>query len=508
MTKQVTAINSQRIVPHALDLEKAILSRCIQYRDEYAKAADILKTDHFYSDKHRTIFGAMTSMFNAGIKFDSLLLAEELKRKDDLEFAGGIQYLQELSTYIEFSMDLDRHCLIVVERFIARNGITVLTETIADFRNPEADVFETVEKADTWVSDVNNIGPGAKPVDLETAADAVLAKIDEYHESGLDTPPGLQTGFADLDNVLNGLQGGDMAIVAGRPAMGKTAIVLKMARNIAEQGKGVALFSLEMSTAQLTSRMLSGDSEINGEKMRNIAMLSKHERELLKESSNKFRNWNIKIADDAGASMGKIRARSREIKRDFERKGHTLDIVIIDYLQLVGDDAGKSKSSNREQDVSRMSRACKMLAKELDIPVIVLSQLSRAVETRGGDKRPQLSDLRESGSLEQDADQVMFLYRPEYYGIEDDEAGNSLKGVAYVIVSKNRHGRCEDVPLRFISNCADFRDLDQGDFDLMPDSQEKESKWKGSGVAAPEYQKQGAALGAVPANRSADHVPF
>jgi len=309
--------------------------------------------------------------------------------------------------------------------------------------------------------------------------------------------------------MLCGLQGGDMTILAARPAMGKTAFVLKLARNVAADGKGVAFFSLEMSTAQLTGRMLSGDSQINGQKMRAINLLTPHERKLLKESREKFRKWDLKIADDAGASMAKIRARSREIKREFERKGKTLDIVIIDYLQLVGDDSSSRKSGNREQDVSRMSRACKMLAKELDIPVVVLCQLSRAVETRGGDKRPQLSDLRESGSLEQDADQVLFLYRPEYYGIDEDEQGNSLKGIAYVIVGKNRHGECRDVPMRFISDFADFSDLDGGDFDLLPDSMEKKTKWQGSGVADPQYQQKPALPNVTPQPRNDNElVPF
>ena len=286
-----------------------------------------------------------------------------------------------------------------------------------------------------------------------------------------------------------------MTILAARPAMGKTAFVLKLARNVSETGKGVAFFSLEMSASQLTGRMLSGDSQINGQKMRAINLLTPHERDLLKDSREKFRTWDLKIADDAGASMAKIRARSREIKRDFERKGSTLDIVIIDYLQLVGDDSNSRKSSNREQDVSRMSRACKMLAKELDIPVVVLCQLSRAVETRGGDKKPMLSDLRESGSLEQDADQVLFLYRPEYYGMDADEQGNSLKGIAYVIVGKNRHGECREVPMRFISDFADFSDLESTDFDLLPDHMEKEGKWHGSGITAPEYQEKKSGYG-------------
>jgi replicative DNA helicase len=500
---------SNQLLPHAQELEKAIISACVKFRDTYPQAADILKSEYFHAPKHQVIFAAMTSMFNAGIKFDSLLLTEELKKNGDLELAGGVKYLQELSRYVKFSMDVDAHATIIAERFIARNGIETLSEVVGDFYDPKADVFEAIGKADSWISDVNNIGPGSKPVDLETAAADFIQKIEDFHESGQDLPPGLQMGFTDLDKMLCGLQGGDMTILAARPAMGKTAFVLKLARNVAADGKGVAFFSLEMSTAQLTGRMLSGDSQINGQKMRAINLLTPHERELLKESREKFRKWDLKIADDAGASMSKIRARSREIKREFERKGKTLDVVIIDYLQLVGDDSNSKKSSNREQDVSRMSRSCKMLAKELDVPVVVLCQLSRAVETRGGDKRPQLSDLRESGSLEQDADQVLFLYRPEYYGIDEDEQGNSLKGIAYVIVGKNRHGECRDVPMRFISDFADFSDLDNEDFDLLPDNMEKKSKWQGSGVAAPEYQPK-PSLPSVTAQPRNDNelVPF
>lgn len=504
MTKQITEIQIGKMLPQAQDLEKSVLSTCLRFKYAYPQAADILKPEHFHRPQHQAIFAAMCTMYNSGSEFDALLLTEELKKKGTLELAGGVSYLQNLMRFPKFSQRVDAHSKIIVERFIARNGIENLSQVVGDFYNLEIDVFETVEKADQWISNINTIGPGSKPVDLDVAADDLINKIEDYFESGIDTPPGLLTGFRDLDATTNGLQPGDFVILAARPAMGKTAMALNVARNIAEGGKGVAVFSLEMSTAQLTGRVLSGESQINGQKMRNYSKLNPQERKVLKESRDKFRDWDMKICDDAGASMGKIRAKSREIKREFARKGKTLDAVIIDYLQLIGNDPGGKRNTNREQDVSQISRACKMLAKEMGIPVIALSQLSRAVETRGGDKRPQLSDLRESGSLEQDADMVMFLYRAEYYKIEEDEQGNSLKGIAELIIAKNRSGETKDIPLRFISDFADFRDLDMLDFDLLPEADENKGKWKGSGIedtTRPVFQP-------VPANTNTENVPF
>jgi replicative DNA helicase len=267
---------------------------------------------------------------------------------------------------------------------------------------------------------------------------------------------GVPSGLTALDRITSGWQKSDLVIIAARPAMGKTAFVLTVARNAAvDFKKPVAVFSLEMSNVQLVNRLISAEAEIESDKLRK-GNLEPYEWEQMHHRISRLSEAGLFIDDTPALSILELRAKCRRLKAQ-----HGIEMVIIDYLQLMSGDSSAKKSGNREQEIASISRGLKELAKELSIPVIALSQLSRAVETRGGDKRPMLSDLRESGSIEQDADMVMFLYRPEYYGIMQDESGNPTNGVGEVIIAKNRHGSVEDVPLRFIGKYTKFCDLDQ-----------------------------------------------
>ncbi|MEL7124380.1 MAG: replicative DNA helicase, partial [Bacteroidota bacterium] len=297
---------------------------------------------------------------------------------------------------------------------------------------------------------------------MSSLASKAIKQLEELKnkEDGLT---GVPTGFTVLDRLTSGWQPSDLIILAARPGMGKTSFVLSLAKNAAlDFKKGVAIFSLEMSSLQLAQRIISMDAEVSGSKMRN-GQLEDYEWQQLHSSIEKLSEIPIHIDDTPGINVFELRAKCRRLK-----KQHDIQMVIIDYLQLMSGGSDNQKG-NREQEVSAISRALKGLAKELNVPVIALSQLSRAVEVRGGSKRPQLSDLRESGSIEQDADQVAFIYRPEYYDILEDEEGQSLKGVAEVIMAKNRHGKLDTIRMKFTAEFARFSDLEDTGFDDLPD---------------------------------------
>jgi replicative DNA helicase len=297
---------------------------------------------------------------------------------------------------------------------------------------------------------------------MSSLAAKTLKQMEELKgkEDGLT---GVPTGFVDLDRITSGWQPSDLIIMAARPGMGKTSLVLSLAKNAAlDYQKGVAVFSLEMASIQLAQRLISMESEVPLHKMRN-GQLEEDEWKRLKEAIERISDAPVYIDDTPGINIFELRAKCRRMKMQYD-----IQMIIIDYLQLMSGGGEGSKGGNREQEVSAISRALKGLAKELSVPVIALSQLSRAVETRGGSKRPQLSDLRESGSIEQDADMVTFIYRPEYYQILEDEQGQSLKGIAEIIIAKNRHGAQDTVRLKFTGEFARFSNLDDPDFGSFP----------------------------------------
>jgi replicative DNA helicase len=347
-----------------------------------------------------------------------------------------------------------------MQKFIQRELIAISSEIIKDAFDPSADVFELMDKAERELFQISENNFRRASSSMQTLVkDAIQgiesAKAQEGHLSGVPS------GFTDLDRLTSGWQGSDLVVLAARPGMGKTAFVLSMARNMAvDMKRSTAIFSLEMSAVQLVTRIISGESQLSGDKLRK-GNLEEYEWQQLNSKITNLIDAPIFIDDTPALSVFELRAKCRRLKEQ-----HKIEIIIIDYLQLMtaGTDTG-----NREQEISTISRSLKSLAKELNVPIIALSQLSRSVETRGGSKKPLLSDLRESGAIEQDADMVIFIYRPEYYKIYEDDDGNPTEGTGDIIVAKHRNGALDDIRLRFVAQYARFQDLDTVEPDYIPD---------------------------------------
>ncbi len=446
-----------KVQPQALPLEEAVLGAVMLDKDALPVILDILRSESFYSDAHQLIYKAMLRLFEKTQPIDLLTVTEELKKSGDIDTIGGPYYLVELTNRIASAANIEYHARIIAQKHIQRELITVSTKIIKDAFEDTTDVFQLLDDAEQGLFSITqqNLSRGFES--MGTLASKALKLLEGLadQEDGLT---GVPTGFTDLDRLTSGWQPSDLIILAARPGMGKTSFVLSMAKNAAlDFGKAVAVFSLEMSNVQLVQRLISLEAEISGSKLRN-GKLEDYEWQQLNTAIEKMSELPIYIDDTPGINIFELRAKCRRLKMQ-----HDIQIVIIDYLQLMtgGPD---TKKGNREQEISSISRALKGLAKELGVPVIALSQLSRAVETRGGAKRPMLSDLRESGAIEQDADIVSFIYRPEYYQILEDEEGQSLKGVAEFIVAKHRNGALDTIKLKFTDQFAKFSDLDDPDF--------------------------------------------
>jgi replicative DNA helicase len=450
-----------KIQPQALQLEEAVLGAIMLNKDALPVVVDILQSGSFYSDRHQMIYKAMLRLFEKSHPVDLLTMTEELRKVGELEAIGGGYYLVDLTNRVGSSANIEYHARIIAQKHIQRELIRVSTEVLRDAYEETTDVFDLLDSAEKGLFDItqNNLSRG--PEGMGSLASQMLKQMEELKDKE-DGLTGVPTGFDNFDRLTSGLQPSDLFILAARPGMGKTSFVLAMARNAAmDYGKGVAFFSLEMSNLQLVQRLVSLEAEIEGMKLRN-GKLEDYEWQQMHTAIEKLSEAPIFIDDTPGINIFELRAKARRLKMQ-----HNIQMVIIDYLQLMSG-GGDNQKGNREQEVSAISRALKGLAKELQVPVIALSQLSRAVETRGGTKRPQLSDLRESGSIEQDADMVGFIYRPEYYQILEDEEGNSLKGIGELIIAKNRHGSAETLKMRFISQYAKFTNLDDPNFDDLP----------------------------------------
>lgn len=450
-----------KVPPQAVALEEAILGAILLEKDALTQVLDVLQHDAFYVDAHQMIYSAFLRLFDRSQPIDLLTAMEELKKAGELEAIGGPAYLAALSNKVASAANIEYHARIVAQKFIQRELIRISTKTINDAFEDTTDVFDLLDGAETSLFKIAERNMGRSVDRMGALASKLLKQIEELKDSeeGLT---GVPTGFTELDRLTSGFQKSDLIILAARPGMGKTALTLSIAKNAAlDFGKGVAIFSLEMSSLQLASRIISMEAEIPGSKLRN-GQLEEYEWQQLHTAIERVADAPIFIDDTPGINSFELRAKCRRLKMQYD-----IQLIIIDYLQLMSG-GGDNKSGNREQEVSAISRALKGLAKELNVPVIALSQLSRAVETRGGDKRPQLSDLRESGSIEQDADMVMFIYRPEYYQILEDEEGQSLKGIADLIVAKHRHGALTDVRMRFTGEFARFSNLDDPDFGDLP----------------------------------------
>ncbi|MDA9937392.1 replicative DNA helicase, partial [Flavobacteriaceae bacterium] len=439
------------------ELEEAVLGAMLIDKKGVDEVIDILQPDAFYKTSHQLIFEAIYQLFQDSQPIDLLTVSSELRKKGKLEAVGGEFYLVQLSQRVASSAHIEFHARIILQKFIQRSLIRISNEIIESAYKESTDVFDLLDEAESKLYDVTQ---GNIKKSSETAQNLVLEakkKIEEI--SKRDGLSGVSTGFEKLDKLTSGWQPSDLIIIAARPGMGKTALTLSMARNIAV-GKQipVAFFSLEMSSVQLITRLISSETGLSSEKLR-TGKLADHEWQQLNVKVTDLEKAPLFIDDTPSLSIFDLRAKARRLSSQ-----HGIKLIVVDYLQLMT--AGAStKTGNREQEISTISRNLKALAKELNIPVIALSQLSRAVETRGGTKRPMLSDLRESGAIEQDADIVSFIYRPEYYNIDewDDDERTPSQGQAEFIVAKHRNGGLDNIRLKFVGHLGKFEDLDSFD---------------------------------------------
>ena len=449
----VFSLQKGKLPPQAVDLEEVVLGAMMIDKKGVDEVIDILQPEAFYKESHQLIFNSIISLFEKQEPIDIKTVSFQLKKDGNLNTVGGDYYLIELSQKVSSSAHIEFHSRIILQKFIQRKLISISNEIIEDSYDETSDVFDLLDKAESRIYDISQRN---LKKNTQSAEDLVLAakkKIEEISKKeGLS---GIASGFGEIDRLTSGWQPSDLIIVAARPGMGKTAFTLSMARNISvENNMPVAFFSLEMSAIQLITRLISSETGLNSEKLR-TGKLEKFEWELLNVKVTNLENAPLYIDDTPSLSIFELRAKARRLSSQFGIK-----LIVVDYLQLMT--LGSSqKSGNREQEISTISRNLKALAKELDIPIIALSQLSRAVELRGGTKRPILSDLRESGAIEQDADIVSFLYRPEYYKIDewDDEERSPALGQAEFIVAKHRNGGLSSIKLKFINSLGKFENL-------------------------------------------------
>jgi replicative DNA helicase len=457
----ITLSEYGKIPPQAVDLEEAVLGAMMLEKNAVNAVIDVLKPESFYKEGHRNIYEAMLLLFQNTQPIDLLTVTEQLKKNGKLEISGGAYYLTSLTNRVGSAANVEYHARIVSQKYIQRELIRISAETLRDAFEDTSDVFDLLDNAESRLFSIAESNIRKNYDRMSTLINAAIKQI-EAARNQQDGLSGVPSGFSGLDRLTGGWQKSDLVVVAARPGMGKTAFVLSLARNTAvEFKKAIAIFSLEMSSVQLVNRLISSETEIAAEKLKK-GQLEEHEWAQLNAQIRNLSEAPIFIDDTPALNIFELRAKCRRLKAQYD-----IQLVIIDYLQLMT--AGADKG-NREQEISTISRSLKSIAKELDIPIIALSQLSRAVETRGGNKKPQLSDLRESGAIEQDADMVLFIYRPEYYGLETDEQGNSTAGKAELIISKHRNGALADVPMRFISHLAKFTDPDFYDYQAAPAS--------------------------------------
>jgi replicative DNA helicase len=442
-----------KLQPQAIELEQAVLGALLIDNESLSDAIDSLQAEYFYVPKHQKIFEAIVNLFNNTKPVDILTVSEELKRLENFDNIGGLAYISELTNNVASSSNTEFHARIIAEKFIKRSLINISRRISTDAFDDAVDIFDLLNNAEAELFTVTE-GTLRKSYDkMSTLIKGALENIETLRnkEDGLS---GIPSGFTNLDRVTSGWQQSDLVICAARPGMGKTAFALTMARNIAvEHNTPIGFFSLEMSSEQLVNRLIASEAELGASKLRK-GDLADHEMVQLHEKIKHLSEAPIFIDDTPALTIFELRAKARRLV-----KNHAVKIIMIDYLQLM--QAG-GNSGNREQEISTISRSLKGIAKELKIPVIALSQVNRGVESRTGvgSKRPMLSDLRESGAIEQDADIVTFIYRPEYYKIYEWDNGDDSRGQGELIIAKHRNGSLKNVRLKFIGEFAKFSDLD------------------------------------------------
>ena len=445
-----------KLQPQATDLEEAVLGAMMLEKESLSNVIDILKPEAFYKPAHQSIYRAILDLFNNSEPVDLLTVTSQLKKNGELDIAGGAYYISQLTNRVASSANAEYHARIILQKYIQRDLIRISTDVINKSYEDSADVFDLLDKATESIFQLVDTNVRKQQDSISKLLAKAITQIEEASQqtSGIT---GVPSGFTSLDRITGGWQKSDLIIVAARPAMGKTALVLTLARNAAvEFNKPVVFFSLEMSSLQLVNRLISAEAELEQDKIRK-GQLRDDEFVQLNERIKKLASAPLFIDDTPALSIFELRAKARRLKENSD-----IQMIIIDYLQLMtaGGDSG-GRGGSREQEISYISRSLKGLAKELDVPIIALSQLSRDVEKRAtGSKRPQLSDLRESGAIEQDADMVAFIYRPEYYGLDVFEDNEPSRGMAEIYIAKNRHGSIAQPRVKFVGQFAKFADVD------------------------------------------------
>jgi replicative DNA helicase len=439
-----------RVPPQAVDVEMAVLGAMLLEKEAIAKAIEILDVTMFYKPAHQMIFDSMTSLFERSEPVDLITLIEELRRRGQLDKIGGEYYLTELTTKVTTGANIEYHARIVLEKALMRGLIASSSEVISRAYTDSEDALALLDEAEQKIFQISEQRLKKTFISMNTAVHSTMELLESIHgkHSGVT---GVPSAFAELDNYTGGFQKSDLVIIAGRPSQGKTALVLSVARNASViHNVPVGFFSLEMSTQQLVMRLICAEAKVDAHSVR-TGRLPEDEWRKLSTSVGRLYKAKIYIDDTPALSILELRAKARRLKAE-----HNAGLIVVDYLQLM---QGPKSAQSREQEISMISRSLKALAKEIDVPVIALSQLNRAVETRG-DKRPVLADLRESGAIEQDADVVIFVHRPELYGIDKDpETGESTVGTAEIIIGKQRNGPTGTVKLAFVKHYARFENL-------------------------------------------------
>lgn len=438
-----------RVPPQAVDVEMAVLGGMLLEKEAIAKAIEVVDETAFYKPAHQYIFSAMIGLFERSEPVDLITLIEELRRRAQLEKIGGEFYLTELTTKVTNAANIEFHAHIVLEKALMRQLIASSSAMAGRAFSETEDALELLDEAEQQIFQISEQRMKKNFVSMNTAVHSTMEMLESIHgkHSGIT---GVPAGFTELDNITGGFQKSDLIIVAGRPSQGKTALVLSLARNASViHNVPIGFFSLEMSTQQLVMRLICAEARVDAHMVR-TGRLPEDEWRKLSTSVGRLYKAKIFIDDTAALGILELRAKARRLKAE-----HNVGMIVVDYLQLM---QGPKNAQSREQEISSISRSLKALAKELNIPVVALSQLNRAVEARG-DKRPVLADLRESGAIEQDADVVVFVHRPEMFGIEKDENGNSTEGTAELIIGKQRNGPTGTARMAFIKQYARFENL-------------------------------------------------
>ncbi|MFN3344634.1 MAG: replicative DNA helicase [Chloroherpetonaceae bacterium] len=447
-------IKDGRMLPNAVQVEQEVLGGILISTDAIERVISVFGEESdtiFYDQKHRIIYKAMLRLYQRREAIDLVTLTDELKRSEELEVAGGYHYIAELTNKVATAANVEYHAIIVKEKYLYRRLIHIATQVSHAAYEQSFDVFELIERASQEVFKISQAGIKKKASDVKTLLKQAT-KLIEVLQSKKSAVTGVPSGFADLDRITAGFQPSDMIIIAARPSTGKTALALSFARNAAVDARvPVLFFSLEMAEIQLAMRLLCAEAHADSNAVR-TGRISPQEMTRIMGQLDPLSSSEIYIDDTPSISIIELGAKARRMKQE-----KNIGLIIVDYLQLIT--PVRDGKSNREQEIAQISRALKALAKELNVPIIALAQLNRSIEQRGADRKPQLSDLRESGSIEQDADVVIFLSRPERYGVQNFPDGSSTKGIVVVDIGKQRNGPVGEVKLRFLEQYGRFESL-------------------------------------------------